>query len=165
MLAPQNAEATVLAIGGSSARDFQTEYIETGAAIVSDDQLKLISDMVSGEGYDRNTLKLRGDQEKLLQAIIETGKQLVVIYIQGSPLDMNFVSENADALLCVWHPGQEGAHAVADIIFNNYIPASQLPFSVPRSVGQLPVYYSSKTLVTMMEKRWYNFIFGTISVL
>lgn len=61
MLAPQNAEASVLAIGGSSARDFQTEYIETGAAIVSDDQLKLISDMVSGEGYDRNTLKLRGD--------------------------------------------------------------------------------------------------------
>lgn len=106
--------------------------------------------MDSGEGYDRNTLKLRGDQEILLQAIIETGKQLVVIYIQGSPLDMNFA---------------EGAHAVADIIFNNYIPASQLPFSVPRSVGQLPVYYSSKPLVTMMEKRWYSFIFGTISVL
>jgi beta-glucosidase len=142
VVAAQNAEVTVLVLGGSSARDFRTEYIETGAAVVSDDKEELISDMESGEGYDRKTLELLGDQEKLLKAIIETGKPLIVIYIQGRPLNMNLASEKADALLCAWYPGQEGGHAVADIIFGNYNPAGRLPVSVPRSVGQLPVYYS-----------------------
>lgn len=140
--AAQNTEVTVLVLGGSSARDFRTEYIETGAAVVSDDKEELISDMESGEGYDRKTLELLGDQEKLLKAIIETRKPLIVIYIQGRPLNMNLASEKADALLCAWYPGQEGGHAVADIIFGNYNPAGRLPVSVPRSVGQLPVYYS-----------------------
>jgi beta-glucosidase len=142
VLAAQNAEVTVLVLGGSSARDFRTEYIETGAAVVSDDHVELLSDMESGEGYDRKTLKLLGDQEKLLQSIIETGKPLIVIYIQGRPLNMNLASEKAGALLCAWYPGQEGGHAVADILFGNYNPAGRLPVSVPRSVGQLPVYYS-----------------------
>ena len=142
VVAAQNAEVTVLVLGGSSARDFRTEYIETGAAVVSDDKEELISDMESGEGYDRKTLELLGDQEKLLKAIIETGKPLIVIYIQGRPLNMNLASEKADALLCAWYPGQEGGHAVADIIFGNYNPAGRLPVSVPSSVGQLPVYYS-----------------------
>lgn len=142
VVAAQNAEVTVLVLGGSSARDFRTEYIETGAAVVSDDKEELISDMESGEGYDRKTLELLGDQEKLLKAIIETGKPLIVIYIQGRPLNMNLASEKADALLCAWYPGQEGGHAVADIIFGNYNPAGRLPVSVPRNVGQLPVYYS-----------------------
>ena len=59
VVAAQNAEVTVLVLGGSSARDFRTEYIETGAAVVSDDKEELISDMESGEGYDRKTLEDR----------------------------------------------------------------------------------------------------------
>lgn len=138
------SEVVILVVGGSSARDFKTEYIETGAAVVSGKgkEAEIVSDMESGEGYDRKSLRLLGDQEKLLEALIETGKPLIVVYIQGRPLEMNLASEKADALLCAWYPGQEGGHAVADILFGDYNPAGRLPVSVPRCVGQLPVYYS-----------------------
>ena len=136
------SDIILLVIGGSSARDFKTEYIETGAATVSDNKLEAISDMESGEGYDRKTLKLLGDQEELLSKLHETGKPLIVVYIQGRPLNMNNASEKADALLTAWYPGQEGGNAVADIIFGDYNPSGRLSISVPHSVGQLPVYYS-----------------------
>lgn len=136
------SDIIVLVIGGSSARDFKTEYIETGAATISDNKLEVLSDMESGEGYDRMTLKLLGDQEELLNKLHETGKPLIVVYIQGRPLNMNNASEKADALLTAWYPGQEGGNAVADIIFGDYNPSGRLSISIPRSVGQLPVYYS-----------------------
>ena len=103
---------------------------------------EVLSDMESGEGYDRMTLKLLGDQEELLNKLHETGKPLIVVYIQGRPLNMNNASEKADALLTAWYPGQEGGNAVADIIFGDYNPSGRLSISIPRSVGQLPVYYS-----------------------
>lgn len=146
-----SSDVTVLVVGGSSARDFKTEYIETGAAVVSDQKNEIISDMESGEGFDRNSLQLLGDQKKLMEALIATGKPLIVIYIQGRPLDMNLASEKADALLCAWYPGQEGGHAVADILFGDYNPAGRLPVTVPRSVGQLPVYYSLGRLNKYVE--------------
>ncbi|MDD4778449.1 MAG: glycoside hydrolase family 3 N-terminal domain-containing protein [Fermentimonas sp.] len=136
------SDVVILVLGGSSARDFKTEYIETGAATITDSGNEILSDMESGEGFDRSSLDLLGDQEKLLSALANTGKPLVVIYIQGRPLNMNNASEKADALLTAWYPGQEGGNAVADILFGDYNPSGRLPVSVPRSVGQLPVYYS-----------------------
>jgi Beta-glucosidase-related glycosidases len=138
----RQSDVILLVVGGSSARDFKTEYIETGAATVGNNQDEILSDMESGEGYDRSTLDLTGDQEKLLDALAGTGKPLIVIYIQGRPLNMNNASKKADALLTAWYPGQEGGNGIADILFGDYNPAGRLPVSVPRSVGQLPVYYS-----------------------
>lgn len=139
--AAANADVAILVVGGSSARDFKTQYLETGAAIATDED---ISDIECGEGYDRSTLDLTGKQETLLRAVKETGVPLVVIYIQGRPLNMNWASENADALLTAWYPGQEGGDAIADVLFGDYNPAGRLPISVPRSVGQIPVYYNKK---------------------
>lgn len=139
--AAKTADVAIVVVGGSSARDFRTKYIETGAAVASAES---ISDMESGEGFDRATLELLGDQMKLLRAIKATGTPLVVVYIQGRPLDMNWASEEADALLTAWYPGQEGGNAVADVLFGDYNPAGRLPISVPKSVGQLPVYYNKK---------------------
>lgn len=139
--AARSADVAVVVVGGSSARDFKTKYLETGAAIASDD---VISDMESGEGYDRASLALLGKQAELLQAIKATGTPMIVIYIQGRPLDMNWASEQADALLTAWYPGQEGGTAVADILFGDYNPSGRLPISIPRNVGQLPVYYNKK---------------------
>ena len=136
------SDIVVLVVGGSSARDFKTEYIETGAATVSDNKSEILSDMESGEGYDRKTLKLLGDQEELLNELHKTGKPLIVVYIQGRPLNMNNASEKADALLTAWYPGQEGGNAVAEILFGDYNPSGRLSISIPRSVGQIPVYYS-----------------------
>ena len=132
------ADVVVLVVGGSSARDFKTSYEETGAAIVNES----ISDMDCGEGYDRSTLRLLGKQEELMQRIYATGKPVVTVYIQGRPLDMNLAAEKSNALLTMWYPGMEGGSALADILWGEYNPAGRLPISVPRSVGQIPVYYS-----------------------
>lgn len=140
--AARAADAVVLVVGGSSARDFKTKYIGTGAADVSNDGNQILSDMDCGEGYDRSTLRLLGDQEKLLKAVAATGKPLVVIYIQGRTLNMNLASEKAHALLTAWYPGEQGGAAVADILFGDYNPAGRMPVSVPRSEGQLPLFYS-----------------------
>jgi Beta-glucosidase-related glycosidases len=139
--AARNSDVAIVVVGGSSARDFKTEYIETGAAIVSKES---VSDMESGEGYDRSTLDLLGKQMDLLKAVKATGKPVVVVYIQGRPLNMNWAKENADALLTAWYPGQEGGNAIADVIFGDYNPAGRLPISIPRSIGQIPVYYNKK---------------------
>ena len=132
------ADVVVLVVGGSSARDFKTSYEETGAAIINES----ISDMDCGEGYDRSTLKLFGKQEELMQRIYATGKPIVTVYIQGRPLDMNLANEKSNALLTLWYPGMEGGSALADILWGDYNPAGRLPISIPRSVGQIPVYYS-----------------------
>ena len=83
-----------------------------------------------------------GKQQELLNALKATGKPLVVIYIEGRPLDKNWASENADAVLTAYYPGQEGGIAIADVLFGDFNPAGRLPFSVPRSVGQIPLYYN-----------------------
>lgn len=137
------SDVILLVVGGSSARDFKTEYIETGAATVGSSRDEVLPDMESGEGYDRSNLDLLGDQEKLLNALAETGKPLIVVYIEGRPLNMNNASVKADALLTAWYPGQEGGYAIADILFGDHNPAGRLPISIPRSIGQLPVYYSA----------------------
>jgi beta-glucosidase len=142
------ADVVVLVVGGSSARDFKTSYEDTGAAIVDNH----ISDMDCGEGYDRSTLKLLGKQEELMQRIYATGKPVVTVYIQGRPLDMNLANEKSNALLTFWYPGMEGGSALADILWGDYNPAGRLPISIPRSVGQIPVYYSQPATGDYVEE-------------
>ncbi len=155
----QAADVVVLVVGGSSARDFKTSYEETGAAIVDNH----ISDMDCGEGYDRSTLKLLGKQEELMQRIYALGKPVVTVYIQGRPMDMNLAAEKSNALLTLWYPGMEGGSALADILWGDYNPAGRLPISIPRSVGQIPVYYSQPATGDYVEessKPLYPFGYG-----
>ena len=160
--AARRSEVIIAVVGGSSARDFKTSYKETGAAIADE---KTISDMECGEGFDRATLSLLGKQQELLKALKATGKPLIVVYIEGRPLDKNWASENADALLTAYYPGQEGGNAIADVLFGEFNPAGRLPFSVPRSVGQVPVYYNKKApqshdYVEMSASPLYSFGYG-----
>lgn len=140
--AAKESDVVVLVVGGSSARDFRVKYEATAAAIANDEEGQILLDMDCGEGYDRSTLDLLGDQEKLMEALIETGKPLVVVYIQGRTLKMNLAAEKANALLTAWYPGGEGGHAIADVLFGDYNPAGRLPVSIARNEGQLPIYYS-----------------------
>lgn len=126
--AASRSEVIIAVVGGSSARDFKTSYQETGAAIADE---KSISDMECGEGFDRATLTLLGKQQDLLNALKATGKPLIVVYIEGRPLDKVWASEYADALLTASYPGQEGGYAIADVLFGDYNPAGRLPVSVP----------------------------------
>ncbi len=159
--AARDADVVIACVGGSSARDFKTSYKETGAAEASTNS---VSDMESGEGYDRATLGLLGLQDRLLSELKKTNKPLVVVYIEGRPLLKNWAAENADALLTAYYPGQEGGTAIADVLFGAYNPAGRLPISVPRSVGQLPVYYNKKAeaqnYVEMSAKPLYAFGYG-----
>lgn len=155
----RSADVVVLVVGGSSARDFKTSYEETGAAIVD----KQISDMDCGEGFDRSTLKLLGKQEELMRCIFALGKPVVTVYIQGRPMDMNLAAEQSNALLTLWYPGMEGGAALADILWGDYNPSGRLPISIPRSVGQIPVYYSQPATGDYVEESFrplYPFGYG-----
>lgn len=156
------SDVVVACVGGSSARDFKTSYKDTGAAITDS---KMVSDMDCGEGFDRATLGLLGMQQELLEALKKTGKPLVVVYIEGRPMDKLWSDENADALITAYYPGQEGGTAIADVIFGDYNPAGRLPVSVAANVGQLPVYYNKKAplvhdYVEMSAKPLYAFGYG-----
>ncbi len=148
--AAESADAVVLVVGGSSARDFKTKYISTGAATVDDS--KTLSDMECGEGFDRSTLTLLGKQEELISAVAKTGKPLIIVYIEGRPLLMNHSSEVANALLTAWYPGEQGGQAIASIIFGDVNPSGHLPVSIPRSTGQLPIYYSQGKLKDYVDE-------------
>lgn len=157
------SDVIVAVVGGSSARDFKTSYKDTGAA--ETDGGNTVSDMECGEGFDRATLTLMGRQNELLKALKATGKPLVVVYIEGRPLDKVWASEQADALLTAYYPGMEGGQAIADVLYGDYNPAGRLPVSVPRSVGQLPVYYNKKAptnhpYVEMSDQPLYAFGYG-----
>lgn len=139
----RGADVAVVVLGGSSARDFKTEYLDTGAATVSQENGEaFVSDMESGEGFDRATLDLLGKQLELLQVVRATGTPVVLVHIQGRPLNMNWADAHIPAILCAWYPGEQGGTALAEVLFGDYNPAGRLPLSVPRSVGQLPVYYN-----------------------
>lgn len=99
-----------------------------------------------GENHlgDRDDLNLLGRQDELVRQLLATGKPLVVVLIHGRPNSINYIAENAPAILEGWYLGQEGGTAMAQVLFGEYSPAGRLPITVPRSVGQLPDYYYSK---------------------
>ena len=82
-----------------------------------------------------------GVQIDLLKALKGTGKPLVVVLIHGRVYTINWIAENADAIVDAWYPGEAGGTAVAEVLFGDYNPGGKLTVSVPRHVGQLPVYY------------------------
>lgn len=137
------ADAVVMVLGGSSARDFGEGTIDlrTGASVVTEQPW---SDMDCGEGIDRASLSLSGVQLELVQEIHKLGKPMVVVYINGRPIAEPWIDEHVHAIVEAWYPGQEGGHAVADVLFGDVNPSGKLTISVPRDAGQLPVYYNGK---------------------
>ena len=97
---------------------------------------------MSGEAASRATLDLPGRQEQLLEAVVATGKPVVLMLIAGRPLDLSWASQHVPAILDAWYPGAQGGNAVADLLFGDANPGGKLPFSWPRSVGQIPIYYA-----------------------
>lgn len=134
------ADVVIVAMGGSSARDFNTVYEQTGAA---NSQTPVVNDMDAGEGFDRASIQMLGYQNELLQALVATGKPVVLVMIQGRPLDISWADSHVSAILNAWYPGAQGGRAIADILFGDVNPSAKLPISYPKSLGQLPVYYNS----------------------
>ena len=93
---------------------------------------------------DRTNLDLVGRQNELVQAMLATGKPVIVLLFNGRPLAINYVAENVPVIFECWYLGQETGHAVADVLFGDFNPGGKLPISFPRSAGHLPVFYNYK---------------------
>ena len=97
-----------------------------------------------GEGYDVASLDLTGVQEDLVRAVAATGTPTVLVLINGRPLSVRWEAAHLPAIVEAWEPGERGAEALADVLFGDTNPSGRLAITIPRSVGQLPVYYDYK---------------------
>ncbi len=96
---------------------------------------------MSGEVASRATLDLPGIQAQMVEAAASAGKPLIVVLLNGRPLEINWIAEHASAILESWFPGVEGGNAIADVLFGDVNPGGKLPLSWPRTAGQEPLYY------------------------
>ena len=99
-------------------------------------------DLMSSEAASRADLRLSGQQEELLEAVAAAGKPVVLVLVNGRPLDISWASEHVPAILEAWYPGGQGGNAVADVLFGDASPSAHLPVTWPRSSGQEPLYYN-----------------------
>ena len=95
-----------------------------------------------GEAASRSSLELPGRQRELLQAVVGTGTPVVLLVMNGRPLDLRWPAEHVPAILDIWYPGTQGGAAAADLLFGDVSPGGKLPFTWPRTVGQVPMVYA-----------------------
>jgi len=107
------------------------------AVVVVGEWQNMISEMAS-----RSSLELPGRQLELLQAVVATGTPVVLLVMNGRPLDLRWPAENVPAILDIWYPGTQGGAAVANLLFGDVSPGGKLPFTWPRTVGQVPMIYA-----------------------
>ncbi|MCB8942475.1 MAG: glycoside hydrolase family 3 C-terminal domain-containing protein [Ardenticatenaceae bacterium] len=130
----------------------------------------LTDDCTCGEARDRADLNLTGVQQELLEAVAATGTPVVLVLVNGRPLSTTWAAANIPAIVEAWLPGEEGAAAVADVLFGDVNPGGKLPITIPRHVGQVPIYYNHKpsggkshwktTYVDLSNKPLWPFGFG-----
>ncbi|HEV8266448.1 MAG TPA: glycoside hydrolase family 3 N-terminal domain-containing protein [Gemmatimonadales bacterium] len=99
---------------------------------------------MSGEAASRASLDLPGVQQQLLEAVAATGTPVVLVLMNGRPLILEWAAERVPAIVETWFLGVETGHAVADVLFGDVTPSGKLPVTIPRSVGQIPLYYNHK---------------------
>jgi len=95
-----------------------------------------------GEGFDMADLNLMGEQEELVRAVYQTGTPTVLVLMHGRPNSITDLARDIPAIVETWYPGEEGGHALADILFGKVNPSGKLPVSVPKSVGHVPACYN-----------------------
>jgi beta-glucosidase len=100
---------------------------------------------MSGEAASRSSLDLPGKQEELLEAVVATGRPVVLVRLNGRPLNITWAKDHVPAILEAWYPGTEGGNALADLLYGKAVPGGKLPFTWPRSVGQVPIFYAHNT--------------------
>jgi len=97
-----------------------------------------------GEGRDKQDLNLNRYQQQLLEAANSTGKPIILVLMNGRPLSINWAAEHIPAVIEAWYPGEYGGSAIVDAISGQINPSGKLPITIPRSVGQLPMYYNNR---------------------
>lgn len=114
-------------------------------------------DMI-GESASRSSLALPGEQQRLMERIVALGKPVVLLLMNGRPLDINWANEHIPAIMELWYPGAQGGAAAANLLFGTASPGGKLPFTWPRNVGQVPLYYGHNLTQDPTEqgKRYWN---------
>lgn len=120
-----------------------TEILQAAELARRADVAVVFVGVFEGEGKDRARLELPGPQEALVEQVLNTGTPTVVVLVTGSVVTGEWMS-SAPAIIQAWYPGQEGGTAIAEVLFGEYNPGGRLPFTWPRYVGQLPLYYNYK---------------------
>jgi len=100
---------------------------------------------MSGEAASKTDLNIPWIQEELVKRIYRTRKPVVVVLMNGRPLNINWISENIPAILEAWYLGNQSGNAIAQVLFGEYNPSGKLPVTFPRSTGQIPIYYYQKS--------------------
>jgi beta-glucosidase len=100
---------------------------------------------MSGEAASRQSLDLPGREQELLEKVVAAGKPVVLVLVNGRPLNITWASQHVPAILESWYSGTQGGNAVARLLFGDAVPGGKLPFSWPRSVGQIPINYAHNT--------------------
>jgi beta-glucosidase len=100
------------------------------------------TDWMEGEAGSRTQLGFTGAQQQLLEAVVATGKPVILVLLAGRPLELKWAAAHVPAILEAWSPGIEAGHAVSDVLFGDTNPSGKLPASFPRAVGQEPLYYA-----------------------
>ncbi len=112
---------------------------------------------MSGESSSRTNIEIPKIQKDLLEALLKTGKPVVLVLFTGRPLALKWEQENVPAILNVWYPGSEAGYAVADVLFGNANPSGKLSTTFPQNVGQVPIFYSHKnTGRPLGEGKWFE---------
>lgn len=115
------------------------------------------SSEMSGESSSRTNLEIPDVQKRLLQALLKTGKPVVLVLFTGRPLVLNWENENVPAILNVWFGGTETARAITDVLFGDVNPSGKLTATFPQNVGQVPLYYAHKnTGRPLAEGKWFT---------
>jgi beta-glucosidase len=100
---------------------------------------------MSGEAASRQSLDLPGREQELMEKVVAAGKPVVLVLVNGRPLNITWASLHVPAILESWYSGTEGGNAVARLLFGDVVPGGKLPFSWPRNVGQIPINYAHNT--------------------
>jgi beta-glucosidase len=108
---------------------------------------------MSGEAASRSMIRLPGVQQELIEALLQTNRPLVVVLMNGRPLAISWVAENAPAILETWFGGTQAGHAIADVLFGDYNPSGKLPVTFPRNEGQIPIFLAMKNTGRPMQEQ------------
>ena len=98
----------------------------------------------SGEGRSRTKIDLPGVQQELLEEIYKVNQNIVLVLMNGRPLNINWADKNVPSIVEAWQLGTQTGNAVAQVLYGDYNPSGKLPMSFPRNVGQIPIYYNYK---------------------
>ena len=141
-------ETQVLYAKGCNIDDDSTMYFKEAIQIAKQADAILLAvgegAWMSGEAASRASLDLPGVQQQLVEEIQKIGKPVVLVLMNGRPLTINWIDKTIPAILETWFLGTQAGHAVTDVIFGNHNPSGKLPVTFPRSVGQIPIFYSMK---------------------